>query len=227
MGRKTVTLVKAWSYSRYACYALCPLQFKLRYIDKAPEPGSPAMERGNRVHVALAAYLKGTAAAPPPEAVAHAAHARLIEEIKAAEDKVVEEQWGFTNTWKPTGWFSKDTWFRSIIDVAVAYEDNTLEDVDWKTGKRYGSNDEQMESQALSVMCKYQHITHVTTRLAYLDSGDEEIAEFEVRLKPLLRTKWEKKVAPMFVDDMFVARPNNKCGFCAFSKSKGGQCKFG
>jgi hypothetical protein len=222
-----MSTVEAWSYSRYELYTLCPLKFKLKHIDKVPEPGSPAMARGNKIHKELAAYLTGVAPAPPPEALQHARYMRLLDEIKVIDDKVVEQQWAFTAHWLPTTWFAPNTWFRSVLDVCVAYDDNTAEAVDHKSGKRYASNDEQMETQALAVMCKYKHITHVTTRLAYLDSGEEEFAEFPAVDKLKLQTKWEQKVQPMFADDMFVARPNDKCKYCSYAKSKQGLCRFG
>lgn len=223
----SVNPVKAWSYSRYAKHTLCPLQFKLSVIDKVQEPGSAAMERGDRVHKGIAAYIIGRAPAAPPEALQHAAHVKLIEQVKAFTDKEVEQQWGYTRGWQATGWFGGDTWFRSVLDAGVMYEDMTFEDVDWKTGKRYGSNDDQMELQALSVMCRFKTVTHVTTRLAYLDTGDEEIAEFPATVKEKLIAKWERKVVPMFSDTVFAPRPNEKCRFCTFSRSNKGLCKFG
>lgn len=221
--------VKAWSYSAWAMYALCPLKYKLAKIDKVPEPGSPAMQRGNEIHVGVAAYITGKAAGLPAAAMQHQVMVDLIEQLRAfpAQSREIEQQWGFTSNWQPTGWFAKDTWFRSVLDAGVMYDDLTYEDVDFKTGKRYGSNDEQMETQALSVMVKFKPVLHVTTRLAYLDSGEFEFAEFPVSHKERLKDKWEKKVAPLFNDTVFAPRPNEKCRFCSFSKSKGGQCAFG
>lgn len=218
-------LVTAWSYSRYALYAQCPLAFKLKNIDKVPEPGSPAMERGNKVHKALASYLEGKATLPAE--VKHPYQLGLYAEMQAFPDKLVEHQQGFTQQWKPTGWFAKNTWFRAIYDVALLYEDMTGEVVDHKTGKKYGSNDEQMELFGLAFLCQYLPATHVTTRLVYVDSGEEEIAEFAATQRDALKAKWEAKVAPMFSDTVFAPRPNDKCRFCNFSKSKGGQCRFG
>jgi hypothetical protein len=224
-----VSLVKAWSYSRHEVYVLCPLKFKLRYIDKLPEPGAPAMDRGTKVHAGAAAYLHGTGALPVE--FVHAKHVQLAAELLAFPDKQVEQQWGYTRAWQPTGWFGNATWFRSILDVGVLYDDMTYEDIDWKTGKRYGSNAEQMETQALAVMCRLKPVTHVSTRLVYLDTGEEEFAEFPARDKEKLMRKWEVKVAPMFADDMFAPRPNDKCKWCAFSRSnwagEGRPCKFG
>lgn len=219
--------IKAWSYSRYATYAQCPLQFKLRYIDKVPEPKAPAMERGDKIHKEIARWLTHMVGALPAEVFRLPRMEKLLLEVNAAPNKVVEQQWGYTVTWEPTGWFAKDTWFRSVLDVGIAYEDMTVEAIDWKTGKRYQSNDDQMETQAIAIMARLKPTRHVTTRLVYLDIGQEEFAEFPAHVLPSLQTKWEHKVAPMFVDEVFAPRPNDKCRFCAFSRSAGGQCAFG
>lgn len=222
-------LVTAWSYSRYDKYTTCPLWFKLDVIDKvAPVVQSDAMARGDRIHKTLAKYITGDEPEMPAE-VKLPFQRELVEQLRAwpAEDKVVEQQWAFTSTWKPTEWFAKDAWYRSVLDVGVAYPDDTLEDIDWKSGKRYGSNDEQMESQGVSVFAKYPHIKHVITRLVYLDGQTEEFAEFPVKDREKLQAKWEVKAAPMFVDETFAPRPNEKCRFCPHARSKTGRCRFG
>lgn len=221
--------VKAWSYSAWAMYDRCPLQYKLAKIDKIGKPTSKAMERGNDIHVGVAGYLQRKVPAPPADAIKFQCMATLIEELREipVQNIQVEQQWGYTEGFKPTGWFGKDTWFRSVLDVGVMYEDLAYEDVDWKTGKKYGSNMDQMETQAISVFCKFTPVHHVTTRLAYLDIGEFEFAEFKRQELQSLIDKWRKKVAPMFTDRVFAPRPNDKCHFCDFSRSKGGQCAFG
>lgn len=222
--------VKAWSYSAWSMYELCPLKYKLAKIDKVPEPGSPAMKRGNDIHVGIANFLKTTSATLPQEALANPVITDLIQQIHAFPSKEVEQQWGYTSTWAPTGWFGKDTWFRSVLDAGVMYDDLTFEITDWKTGKRYGSNDDQMETQAIAVFKRFKPVIHVTTRLAYVDeagSNPFEFAEFPASHMQRLTDKWEKKVQPMFEATTFPPRPNEKCRFCSFSASKGGQCAFG
>ncbi len=215
----------AWSYSRYATYATCPLQFKLSVSDGNKSPPSAAMERGLKVHRDLAAYLEGNGPLPP--VVKNPYQVKLYAEMAAYPEKLVEHQQGFTKQWKPTGWFGKDTWYRQVYDAALLYDDMTAEAVDHKTGKKYGSNAEQMELQALSLMCQYKPVTHVTTRLIYVDSGEEDIAEFPATEREALKAKWEQKVSSMFNDTIFAPRPNDKCKFCHFSKSNAGPCKFG
>jgi PD-(D/E)XK nuclease superfamily len=218
----------SWSYSRYALYDLCPLQFKLSTpkLGGTKPPPSLAMASGNQRHKDLAAYLTGDGPFPAKEQ----AHAAFINEVAAIPDKLVEKQQGFTRLWAPTGWFGKDTWYRQVYDVAVLYEDMTSEVVDWKSGKKYATNQEQMELCALSLMCQFKPTTHVTTRLYYLDVPPRDanvFAEFPASDREKLKAKWNAKVQPMFYDTVFAPKPNDKCCFCHFSKSNGGPCRFG
>jgi hypothetical protein len=220
----------AWSYSRYETWARCPLQFKFKFVDKLKEAGSPAMDRGSVIHLSAAHFCTGQADAIDPAFMQHKQILKLAEEIRAhpSEDKDIEQQWGYTATFAPTGWFGGDTWFRSILDAGVVYEDMHYEAVDWKTGKRYGSNDDQVETQALAVMKRNPMVVHVTTRLAYVDSGDQVFAEFPATHMEKIAAKWQKKVTPMFADEIYAPRPNDKCRFCTWRRSGDSpKCAFG
>lgn len=227
-----MTALTAWSYSRYECWSRCPLQFKHKFLAKLPEAPSPAMDRGNDIHKGIAAYIVGESACLPQDAMRHPSILGLIQEIKAvpAPDRDVEQQWGFSFDFKPVGWFGKETWFRSILDAGVQSDGGYYEAVDWKTGKRYAnSNDDQVESQALAVMVRMPNsVLHVTTRLAYVDSGDHVFAEFPASHMQKLIDKWHGKVAPMFADTIYAARPNEKCRFCTWRRSGDTpKCAFG
>lgn len=220
--------VTAWSYSRLSSYEQCPLQFYEKFIAKSvPTDDSPAMKRGNEIHKGLAAYLDRKAEGVPRDALVFPRCEQVIQEIHAFPDKVVEQQWGFTANWQPTGWFGKDTWFRSILDVGLLYEDKTCEAVDWKTGKKYGSNMDQMKSQAVAMLQRYRQMTNVTVRLVYLDSGDEDIAEIKKHEAPSIQQDFERRVGKLMNDTVFAPRPNDKCRFCPIARSKGGKCSFG
>lgn len=218
--------ITAWSWSRFETFELCPYQFKLKFIDKLASPGSPAMARGNEIHKQTAAYILGQTDTIP-EAVKLPFHRKLLEECRAADDKVVEQQWGFTRQWEPTGWFGNDTWLRTIVDYGVVYEDMEVEVLDWKSGKAYGHNAEQVELFGLAVLCHFKPATKVTTRLVYFDAGTEQVDVVEAKDKNKLIAKWTAKVQPMFDEVNFLPRPNDRCRFCDFSRSKGGPCRFG
>ena len=217
-----------WSFSRWACWDTCPLQYKLKFIDKRPDPPSPAMARGDKIHKALARYGGQIPGEPMPDAVVDPFQKQLVDEIRDYEDKVIEQQWGFGVNWKPTGYFGKTTWLRSICDVGLLYGDDA-EVIDWKTGKVYGSNADQMELFALTTFERFPGQTRggVKTRLIYLDVKQEQEERFAYADLDRLRAKWTKRAEDMLNDRQWLPRPNDKCVFCNFSRSKGGPCRFG
>lgn len=226
------TKVTAWSYSRLALFELCPAQFKYKNIDKLPDPPGPAMDRGNKVHKELADYLLRSGAPKPDVLKAGqkgAALAKQADELRAMDPsrRIVEQQWGFTAKFKPCAWFGKDTWWRVVLDVGAVYPDDTADVRDWKTGKKYDTNDDQMRQFALAVFKRFPSVKAVTTGLWYVDTGDEELAEFTKSDEPAIESDVKTRVHRMLTAETFSPRPNDKCRFCNFSKSKGGPCSFG
>lgn len=230
--------ITAWSYSRYADYKQCPLRFKLKYIDRMSEPGSPAMARGSEVHKEGENFLK---AKKLPKKMP-ASYQHFAEEMSQLHglNPLVEQQWGFTRQWEPTSWFGADTWLRVVCDVAVVYGDNTMDIIDFKTGRKWDTNEEQVELFSAGALMHFPNVELVTTRLWYVDQpkDNEVIREYArepgrknedgEKLKDLgtIRAEWEKKIVPMFKDKRFAPTPNNRCRFCSFRKEAGGPCKF-
>lgn len=220
----------AWSYSAYADYAQCPAKYEGRKVLKLHEEPGPALLDGRVFHDQIAAHITEPGA-PLPDRKIHARLMPVVEQLREIDDKIVEMQWAYTKDWKPTGWFAKGpgkaTWLRVILDVGVVYPDKTAHVGDWKTGKRYDDNDEQMELFALATFAHSPWVQEVETRLWYVDNGHEEIAEFKAAEIPSLRAKWEARAQTMLSDRTFTPRPNDKCHFCVRSRQSGGDCKFG
>src|ERR1019366_3414696 len=99
---------------------------------------------------------------------------------------------------------------------AWEYEDKTGEVVDHKTGKKYGTNMEQVELFGSVAFMRLPHLTDVTIRLWYLDIADpkenEETFEMTAAEAVTIRKDWEKKVRPMFNDKRFAPKANQWCG---------------
>jgi len=220
-------LITAWSYSRYADYKQCPAKFKFKYIDKLPDPGSPAMQRGSEIHTAAELVVRG-AKKIPTELIGVKEQLEFLRKAKATP----EENWGFRSDWEwigREGWFGDDVWFRAKTDVRLLYDDDTLLLGDWKTGKKYFSNEEQIELFALAGFRRFPFVTEVDTRLWYTDvdpSENEVQRVYTPKELEAIQRDWTKRVVPMFRDRRFAPTPNDKCHFCPFSKAKGGPCKF-
>lgn len=220
--------IDAWSFSRLQCYEECPAKFRYRNIDKLPEPKGDALLRGIKIHGIAETYLKGKDPDELPPALE--TFDGQFQELHALTP-MVEQKWAFTSTWKPTGFFAKGpqaAWLRVVPDAAVLYDDAAAEVIDFKTGKVYGENADQVELFALATFAKFSHVNEVTTRLWYLDDGTEKIGEFVRDSAAIKETKeeWVERTAPMFNDTTFAPRPSNKCRWCAFSRSAGGPCAF-
>jgi putative RecB family exonuclease len=218
--------ITAWSYSRYADYKQCPLRFKLKFIDKLKETPSPHMERGSTIHKLGESYLAAPKKprAVPPE---YKHFKEEMEQLRGLEP-MVEQQWGFTRDWKPTGWFGGDTWLRIVCDVVVKYDDNTVDLIDFKTGRKYDTNEEQVELFSAAPFIKWPEVEEVQTRLWYLDqpTDNEVLRTYTRKDYEGIRKSWEKKVVPMFKDKRFAPTPNSKCRFCDWAKNKGGPCPY-
>lgn len=219
----------AWSYSNWEVYDRCPFQYHGRKVLKQPEPVSDSLQAGRDFHTQIAHFIT-LPDAPVPERPVHDRIKPIVLQLRDTEDKVVEQQWAFTRQWKPTGWFAKQpkaAWLRVILDVGVVYPDKTAIVGDWKTGRRYDSNDDQMELFALAIFAHSPWVEEADTRLWYVDGGEEICKGFKITEAPALAAKWEERAERMLADREFVAKPNDKCKFCIRARSGGGDCKFG
>lgn len=218
-----------WSFSRWNVYNTCPRQYKYKFIDKMKEPQSPAMARGNNIHLEAAKYLQRADGYDqvPESCQVFAAEFKELRDL----DPIVEQKWAFTKNWKPTDYFGAKTQLRAILDAGVDYGDGYIEVIDHKTGKKYGSNEDQVELFALVAMSKFPYAKHITTRLWYLDSPSsaegEVIKEFDAGLRDELQVKWDRRTEAMKNDDLYAPRPNDKCRWCHFRRSNGGPCAHG
>jgi CRISPR/Cas system-associated exonuclease Cas4 (RecB family) len=208
-----------WSYSRLSTYEKCPAKFKYSYIDKIKGPKHPAAARGTEIHESIENFLNGgkelhEVATP---------YKHVFKEIRA-HDPFVEEKVAFTAKWKLAPW--DDCWGRAAIDSAYIYG-NRVEVQEWKTGKMYDDHAEQRALYLLLAMVKwpagqvYRHQTY------YLDLGKKK--SLEVTKDELIgaREDFTARVTIMASDDVLAARPGPYCGYCNFSRYKGGPCKAG
>lgn len=220
----------SWSYSRYSDWKNCPLRAKLKHLDKIPEPPSPPMERGIAIAKLGEEYLKGERRNVPKELKPMADD---FKKLRKKSDLFVEEMWGFDRQWRVVPW---NDWNNCVLRVKidVGYrEKNTVYIVDNKTGKYHENGhsgyDEQLSLYAAAAVYKFEDVEKIFTRLHYTDHGikyPENPMMVTAEQAFQLSKEWDKKVRPMLNDERFVPNPSNACRWCAYSKARGGPCKY-
>jgi len=217
------TTITSWSYSRYSTYEACPAKAKYKFIDKLPEPGSPAMERGNAIHKLAERYTKGELGKLPTELKLFSDQFKTLKNSKP----VVEETWAFTKDWEKTTWNDWNGCAVRIKTDAYCRDGNTLYVIDHKTGKQRDGYEAQLSLYALGAMYNFPDIKTVSTQLWYLDQGGDPVTmDYGIADFSKLKKDWDRRTKPMLNDTRFAPNPGNACRWCTFSKSKGGPCKF-
>ncbi len=113
----------SWSFSRYSQYQQCPAKAKYKFLEKRPEPSGPALVRGDMVHKAGEAYLRGTSAKLIPELKAFAGEFKDLRARKRKDPASVsvEETWAFRKDWSRTVYNDwNGCWLRIKVDIADA-----------------------------------------------------------------------------------------------------------
>jgi PD-(D/E)XK nuclease superfamily len=222
--------ITAWSLSRLQLYERCPLAFKCKHILKLPDPGSPAMQRGTDIHSAAENYIRGRLKAIPPELKLVAKDlSTLRDEYKKGQVKL-ELELGFNRSWNAVAWMAKDVWLRVKMDV-MWLKRKVLHVIDWKTGrlKDNGEYSDQLEIYAVAGLALLPEIREVRSHLKFTDHGKTVSLPAGNRNRddflPVTR-RWEKRAAKLLNEERWQPKQNHGCKWCAFSKSKGGPCKY-
>lgn len=229
--------ITAWSYSRWTTYEDCPLKAKLKFVDRLPEPGSSAMDRGSAIHALAEQHATGRMSGKPEEKLKAEAFREEFEKVilpgfkkEFAEAKKgnpkAEQEWAFTANWQPTDWFGGGAWCRVKTDLVFTRK-KELVIVDHKTGKRRDSHHTQLSLYAMAGFLMYEEVENIRTELWYLDDGKPIKTETYERseLGDILDA-WEARTTPMLNDTIFAPKPSRACSWCHFRKENGGPCKF-
>ncbi len=210
----------AWSYSRLNGYETCPKKFFHSSVRKdVKEAESEAMRYGKLVHKAL--ELRVGKNKPMPLNLRYLdKYAALL--AKAKGKKLTEQQLAIDSSFEPCDWFSKQTWCRAIIDLAIVDAPHAVV-IDYKTGK---ISDDFTQLRLAGVLLML-HMPEVhTVDLAYLWTKDKKITRDErtltrddiktVVLDLMPRIKKYERAHRM---ESFPARPGYLCkSWCAVTQ---------
>lgn len=217
------TFNQPWGYSKLETFEKCPQKFKFQFIDKLPQPGSAAMERGSKMHESIETYLNGWAKELISECQSFQ---EAIDSLKSENFKA-EQALGLDKNWAMLpDWFHTDTWLRSKADAMYLKNAEELVVIDFKSGKYRVPSTDQVELYAIVGGALYPEVTSVTAEYWYLDTG-EVYSRVYTQLELLeLRKKFEKRVIPMYTNTSWAPQPSMECRWCPYSKTKGGKCVY-
>jgi hypothetical protein len=232
---------------------LCPLCFKgmLRGAWGEPQqcdaclktpPEPDAFIKGNRLDAALEKFITDPKAVSLSPEVRNPKARQLAGSVKAAfKKKVAKLQLTIKldRNWNPvkTQW---GYWVQARLDVLLMKK-LRWEVIDWKSGgidKRTGAvwsetkYDDQLSLYATTVLSAYPVVEEVVSSLCFLEAGpayNPIVSRIDGNLKredlKAAQKKWEKKVTPMFNDQVFAPKPG-ACRYCPYQKGKGGPCAY-
>lgn len=221
--------IMSWSFSALYWYELCPAKFYWERIAKLPTKKKAYFEKGNEAHRAAEKYVESKGEIRPlPDSIRY--NREFLAEVArhtGGASYTIEQKWGFTKSYKPTDWIGQHTYFRMVMDWSVDYGDGAAEMVDWKTGKMWASNKDEMACFAMGYFHRMPHIQRLTTRLVYFSSNNQDLEEWDRSQLPALTAHFEQRAARLFEERQWLPRPNDRCRQCDFSKKDGGPCRYG
>ena len=229
----------ALSHSRLNDFQQCPLKFKLKYIDKAPNfkmddaNKSIHLVRGDNIHKALEKYViqrkSGIAAYDLKSSLKEVRDTvPLIEKyIKTfgLPNTFPESQISVNDQWKQVEWFSKQSYYRAIMDL-ICLSDSAAFIGDYKTGKftdytppsGYG----QLELSAAFALSIYP-VDEVVTTYLYVDHKQAVTKKYNQNDRIRIVEHFDALHEEVNAEQNFCPTKNRFCHFCEATKE---QCNY-
>jgi len=116
---------------------------------------------------------------------------------------------------------------RLVVVKEGARRETVVAIADYKTGKERPDHALQRSLYALGALIMYPDAARATAAHWYLDAGKEGGPEVWERSQlPDLKREWTNRSRAMLGDRTFSPTPGRHCQWCAFSKEKGGPCRY-
>lgn len=222
--------VPTWSFSALKRFEACAHAVYLSRVEKIKEKDGPAAERGSMIHQQAEDFVQGKVDELPP--LLKKVEKRAVElrdRFTAGKSHMtIEENWGFTTAWKPTGWTDPDTWCRQKLDVFYKDSNTSAVILDWKSGKKFGNelkHGEQGLHYAIGAFMRFPELDIIQTEFAYTDHG-EYLKKMFTRDRAMLHLpKIHERAIFMTTTTSFPPKPSKQnCKYCSYRES--GDCDY-
>jgi hypothetical protein len=202
-----------WSYSALTAFETCPRRYFLTRISKqAQEVQTKETLWGNRVHKAMELRVgRGT---PLPEDMKD--YEKIAAPVAAQRQTgakiAVEQKLALTANFRPTEYFSKNVWLRSVADVILEKKDSAVV-LDHKTGKKKPDS-QQLKLSAAVVFATKPYIQKITCSFLWLTDGSNTTEKFEREDAPGIWQDFAPRVKRMEEAIKLQKFPPNPSGLC-------------
>lgn len=165
--------MSTWSYSSIKTFDQCPKKYyHIKVAKDVKDEGSEATLYGNAVHKAAEDYVREGVPIPPEFAYMQPVLDSLtaIPGDKHCELKLAVSYDG--SDYKPTGYNSKDAWWRGIADLIIVNKDKAYL-IDYKTSKNAKYADtKQLDILAGAVFTHMPEVTKIKSGLLFVVSNE-------------------------------------------------------
>jgi len=195
-----------WSFSKMETAESCPAQFGHKHISKTAAGSAPSDTKvGIVAHAVLEHRVQGTAAGAAEKLATEKtpltsneqemllmlkenmdAFLRRFDAFCKAQgvSKVfVEADWGFSDTYKPAGFFAEDVFFRGKLDLGALTRDNDLYLIDHKSGvakplERDQKKRQQLQAYGVLALPNMPDIAGVRGGINFLQGPPERLLQW-------------------------------------------------
>lgn len=211
------------SYSKLSTYETCARKAYYRYIEKLEDKKSKQMERGTTLHSSAEGYLLGEKNTIHRELQSIG---KVLKYVRSRSPMVETKMALSRGLEEIVPWESSLAWFRLVIDC-LYLEKTACHIQEWKSGKQYDDHADQRNIYGMASLIKWPDLqeAHVVTH--YIDLNKKVPVQIDRTRAMLLQWHLTERLEVMEKDKVFAPRPGYYCGWCSFSKLKGGPCKVG
>lgn len=140
---------------------------------------------------------------------------------------------GVTKDWEPTGFFSKDVWFRGVIDLIIQLEDGCILIIDHKTGGGQGSlrpYEDQLNSYKILFHYGVSPVQGAQSYIHFIAAGEikpsyfSNVNDIEGKLKTMLDFDVEGAIDQVKEIGYWKHIASSSCKWCDYAavcKSEG------
>jgi len=163
-----------WSFSALKNFEVCARRYYNYNVARdVKEPESDAIKQGHAVHAAFDARIK----TGKPLPLGMGMHEGMLAKfVQAPGETYAEQKLGLTSEFKPSAFFGKGVWFRTVLD-ATKVQGETATIVDWKTG-RPDDDTTQLKLGAEVIFAHNQNIQHVRSAFMFVNHEQMEREDY-------------------------------------------------